>query len=259
LAQRIVVPNRACNSCRHFRLGGEFVVEAATHVSVDSAIKQAWPSAAEYTVDCGAAVYQPERDPGQEYFSDGITDDLITDLSRVPKLFVIARTSSFTYKGRAEKAQSIGRELGVKYLLEGSVRRVGNQVRINVQLVDATTGNEVWSQRYDRQMRDIFKLQDVILQSLTTTLGLQLSMLENGIVVRQRTSNLEAYDYFLKGVEAWFLPTPYALRARATCLTRRSLPIPLMQTPMRRWAFWIGWDMRGSWMLTLVHSTVLKN
>jgi adenylate cyclase len=135
-------------------------------------------------------------DPQQEYFSDGISDDLISDLSRVPKLFVIARTSSFTCKGKAEKVQTIGRELGVKYLLEGSARRAGDQVRVNVQLVDATTGNEVWSQRYDRQMRDIFKLQDEIVQSLTTSLGLQLSMLEKGWVIPQRTNNLEAYGYF---------------------------------------------------------------
>ncbi len=147
-------------------------------------------------------------DPQQEYFSDGITDDLITDLSRVPKLFVIARTSTFTYKGKAEKVQTIGRELGVKYLLEGSARRAGDQVRINVQLVDAATANEVWSQRYDRTMHDIFKLQDEIVESLVTTLGLELSMLEKGIVIPQRTNNLEAYDYYLRGVEAWQTATP---------------------------------------------------
>jgi hypothetical protein len=121
---------------------------------------------------------------------------------------VIARTSSFTYKGKAEKVQTIGRELGVKYLLEGSARRAGDQVRINVQLVDAATGNEVWSQRYDRQMRDIFKLQDEIVQSLTTTLGLQLSMLEKGWLIPQRTKNLEAYDYFLRGFEEFIGLTP---------------------------------------------------
>jgi adenylate cyclase len=145
-------------------------------------------------------------DREQEYFSDGITDDLITDLSRIPKLFVIARTSSFTYKGKAEKAQSIGRELGVKYLLEGSARKAGGQVRIDVHLVDAAGGNEVWSQRYDRKMDDIFKLQDELVQSLSTTISLQLPMLEgaSGIfahVVRQRTDNLEAYDYLLRGLE----------------------------------------------------------
>jgi adenylate cyclase len=154
-------------------------------------------------------------DPQQEYFNDGITDDLITDLSRIPKLFVIARTSSFTYKGKAEKAQSIGRELGVKYLLEGSARKAGGQVRINAQLVDAASGNEVWSQRYDRQMGDIFKLQDELVQSLTTTIGLQLPILASGIAVRQRTNNLKAYDYFLRGIEEFQIMTADQLaRAR---------------------------------------------
>ncbi len=140
-------------------------------------------------------------DASQEYFSDGITDDIITDLSRIPILFVIARSSSFTYKGKAERVEQIGRELGGKYLLEGSVRKLGDQVRINVQLVDATTGKEVWANRYDRQMRDIFKLQDEIVQGLITTLGLQLSLLEKGLIVPQRTNNLEAYDYFLRAFE----------------------------------------------------------
>jgi len=91
--------------------------------------------------------------------------------------------------------------LGVKYLLEGSARKAGGQVRINAQLVDAASGNEVWSQRYDRQMGDIFKLQDELVQSLTTTIGLQLPMLARGIPVRQRTNSLEAYDYLLRGFE----------------------------------------------------------
>jgi adenylate cyclase len=147
-------------------------------------------------------------DQQQEYFSDGITDDLIGDLSRVPNLFVIARTSSFTYKDKNEKAQTIGRELGVKYLLEGSTRRSGDRVRINVQLVDVARGNEVWSQRYNRQMRDIFKLQDEIVQSLVLTLGLQLTMLGKGYAVPQRTENLEAYDHYLRGLEAWVTFTP---------------------------------------------------
>jgi adenylate cyclase len=147
-------------------------------------------------------------DPQQEYFSDGITDDLITDLSRVPKLFVIARSSSFTYKSKSEKEQTIGRELGVKYLLEGSVRKAANRVRINVQLVDATTGNQLWAHPYDRQMRDIFDLQDEIVQSLITTLGLQLSMLEKGIVIPQRTNNLEAYDHYLRAFEDSLGTTP---------------------------------------------------
>ena len=153
-------------------------------------------------------------DPQQEYFSDGITDDLIADLSRVPKLFVIARTSSFTYKGKPAKAQTIGHKLGVKYLLEGSTRRAGDQVRINVRLVDAASGDELWSQRYNREMRDIFKLQDEIVRSLTKTIGLQLSVLEKGFILPQRTDNLEAYNYFLRGFEGLVIATPDAL-ARA--------------------------------------------
>jgi TolB-like protein len=94
-------------------------------------------------------------DPEQEYFSDGITDDLTTDLSRLPGLFVIARNSSFTYKGKSAKLQDVGNELGVKYVLQGSVRKAGGQVRITVQLGDASTGAELWAERYDRPLRDL--------------------------------------------------------------------------------------------------------
>jgi adenylate cyclase len=96
-------------------------------------------------------------DPKQDYFSDGITDDLTTALSRLPDLFVIARTSSFTYKGKALKVQEISRQLGVKYVLEGSVRKADNQVRITAQLVDATTGDHIWAEHYDRALRTSFR------------------------------------------------------------------------------------------------------
>jgi adenylate cyclase len=115
------------------------------------------------------------NDRDQEYFSDGITDDLITDLSRLPGLFVIARESTFTYKGRAAKPQDVGRELGVNYVLEGSVRKAGAKVRIRVQLADATTGAELWAERYDRQLRDVFALQDEIVRKIVTTLNLELA------------------------------------------------------------------------------------
>ena len=104
-------------------------------------------------------------DPQQEYFSDGITDDIVTDLSWVPGLFVIDRGSTFAYKGKPAKVQQVGRELGVKYVLEGSARKTADRVRINVQLVDASTGDQLWTQRYDRQLHDIFALQDEIVQS----------------------------------------------------------------------------------------------
>ncbi len=140
------------------------------------------------------------EDREQEYFSDGITDDLITALSRLPDLLVIARTSTFTYKGKAAKVQEISRELGVKYILEGSVHKAGGQVRITAQLVDATTGAELWAQHYDRPLQDVFALQDEIVGRIVTTLKLQLTSDERGMYVFTKgTENLEAYDDFLRG------------------------------------------------------------
>jgi adenylate cyclase len=147
-------------------------------------------------------------DPRQDYFSDGITDDLVTDLSRVPGLFVIDRGSTFAYRGKPAKVQQVGRELGVKYVLEGSVRKEAERVRINVQLVDASMGIQVWTQRYDKHLRDIFKVQDEIVRSLATTLNIQLRVLGKGYVMPQRTQNLEAYDYFLQGLEHLMTLTP---------------------------------------------------
>jgi TolB-like protein/lipopolysaccharide biosynthesis regulator YciM len=140
-------------------------------------------------------------DRDQEYFSDGITDDLITALSRVPGLFVIARSSTFTYKGKAAKVQDVGRELGVAYVLEGSVRKSENKLRITAQLVDTTGGSHLWAERYDRPLKDIFALQDEIVQKIVTTLKLQLALEQRGWVARKHTDNLEAYDYYLRGLE----------------------------------------------------------
>ena len=140
-------------------------------------------------------------DRDQEYFSDGITDDLITSLARLPGLFVIARNSTFTYKGKAVKEQQVGRELGVKYVLEGGVRKAGDQVRITAQLVDAATGTDLWAERYDRPMKDIFALQDEIVRRIVMTMGLQLGLWEKYRVLAQRqTDNLEAYDDFLRAL-----------------------------------------------------------
>jgi adenylate cyclase len=138
-------------------------------------------------------------DREQEYFSDGITDDLITDLSRLPGLFVIARESTFTYKGKTAKLQDVGRELGVKYVLGGSLRKVAQQVRITVQLADTTTGAELWAERYDRPLRDIFALQDEIVRKIVTTVNLQLALSQQGVAIPRSTENLEAYDDLLRG------------------------------------------------------------
>src|SRR5712692_1966736 len=147
-------------------------------------------------------------DREQEYFSDGITNDLITDLSRGPGIFVIDRASTFTYKGRPVRVQDVSRELGVKYVLEGGVQKAGAQVRVSVQLVDATTGADLWAERYDRPMKDIFELQDEIVRRIVTTLSLQLTLWEKyGVPVSKRTDNLEAYDDLLRGVEYGFSST----------------------------------------------------
>jgi TolB-like protein/Flp pilus assembly protein TadD len=139
------------------------------------------------------------EDPKQEYFSDGLTEDLTSALSKITSLFVIARNSAFTYKGKAVKVQDVGREMGVRYVLEGSVRKADNQVRITAQLIDATTGGHLWSERYDRPLQDIFALQDEVVQKIVTTLKLQLTVQEQGILVHKTTDNLAAYDYYLRG------------------------------------------------------------
>jgi adenylate cyclase len=139
-------------------------------------------------------------DREQEYFSDGITDDLITDLSRLPDLFVIARNSTFTYKGKPTELQDISKQLGVQYVLEGGVRKADDQVRITVQLADAITGTELWAERYDRPLRKIFALQDEIVRRIVTTLHLQLTLRQQGLLVPRTTDNFEAYDDVLRGL-----------------------------------------------------------
>jgi adenylate cyclase len=141
------------------------------------------------------------KDPEQEYFSDGLTDVLTGDLSKISSLFVIARNSAFTYKGKAVKVQDVGREMGVRYVLEGSVQKAGEQVRIVTQLIDTTTDAHVWAERYDRPLTDLFALQDEIVRQIVTTLKLQLTLEERGITARKHTDNLEAYDAFLRGQE----------------------------------------------------------
>lgn len=138
-------------------------------------------------------------DPEQEYFSDGITEDLITDLSKISGLFVIARNSTFTYKGQSVDVGEVGRKLGVHYVLEGSVRKAGNRVRINVQLIDAPSGGHLWAERYDRELEDIFALQDDVTQKIVRALEVKLTAHEQGRVGLIPTHNLEAYDYFLHG------------------------------------------------------------
>jgi adenylate cyclase len=148
------------------------------------------------------------KDPEQEYFADGMTDDLITDLSKISGLFVIARNSTFQYKGKAVDVKKVSRELGIRYVLEGSVRKAGNKVRINAQLIDATTGGHLWAERYDGQMEDIFLLQDKITQKIVTALTVKLTSGEKENLASKGTNNIEAYDAFLKGWQHYLRYTP---------------------------------------------------
>lgn len=138
-------------------------------------------------------------DPEQEYFSDGLTEDLITDLSKFKGLFVISRNSVFLYKEKAVKPEKIRDELGVQYMLEGSVRKAGDQVRITAQLIDTNTGGHHWAERYDRKLKDIFTLQDEITQQIVAALGVKFSQIEQERALRKNMSNLNAFDYNLRG------------------------------------------------------------
>ncbi len=146
-------------------------------------------------------------DPQQEYFSDGISEDIITDLSKISRLIVIARNSSFAYKGKSVNVQQIGQDLRVRYLLEGSVRKAGDQVRINAQLIDASNGQHLWADRYDGDMSDIFALQDKITRKIISALALKLTVNEQKSLTDKGTDNLQAYDEFLKGWQSYRLLT----------------------------------------------------
>ncbi len=138
-------------------------------------------------------------DAEQEYFSDGITNDIITDLSKFSNLFVIASNTVFTYKGKPVNVKDVGRDLDVRYVLEGSVQKAKDSVRINAQLIDAARGNHLWAERYHRPIEDIFALQDEIIQTIVRTLSVKIDATERARVLRLDTANLKAYDYVLKG------------------------------------------------------------
>ena len=185
------------------------------------------------------------EDPKQEYFSDGITEDLTSGLSKISSLFVIARNSAFTYKGKAAKVQEISKELGVRYVLEGSVRKAEGQVRITTQLIDGTTGGHLWSERYDRPLKDIFALQDEVVQKIVTTLKLQLTMQEQGILVRKSTDNPEAYDSFLRGLESFYSVTHEA-NAQARQMFEKAIELdPQYADAYAR----LGWTYLAEWVL----------
>jgi adenylate cyclase len=142
-------------------------------------------------------------DPEQEFVSDGVAEDVITALSRYPSLFVIARNSSFTYKGRSVDVKQVGRELGVRYVLEGSVRKAGNRIRVTAQLIEAGTSNHVWAERYDRDLADIFPVQDELTQALTTALAPAIAGAEVRRAMRKPPESLDAWAAYQRGL--WHL------------------------------------------------------
>ncbi len=140
-------------------------------------------------------------DPEQKYFSDGLTEEIISALSKIPKLFVIARNSTFTYKGKPVKVQQVAEELGVRYVLEGSVRKAGDKIRVTAQLVDALNGHHLWAERYDRNLKDIFAVQDEITKKIITAMQVKLTEGEEVRVAAKGTNNLEAYLKYLQANE----------------------------------------------------------
>ena len=193
------------------------------------------------------------QDPAQEYFSDGVTEDLITGLSKVSGLFVIARNSVFTYKGKAVKVREVGRDLGVRYVLEGGVQRSGSRVRITAQLVDATTGYHLWAERYDREVNDIFALQDEVTQRIVGAMAVKLTEAERRRLGRLPTGNPEAYDLVLRGHEERRLTTRDG-NAEARRLFHKALDLDpnyaaaylgLAWTHLQSWQFLWSTDREG--------------
>ncbi len=188
------------------------------------------------------------KDPEQDYFSNGLTEVLTSDLSRISSLFVIARNTAFTYKGKAANVQEVGKELGVRYVLEGSVQKAREQVRIVVQLVDTATDAHLWSERFDRPLTDIFALQDEIVQQIVTTLKLQLTLEEQGYSARKHTDNLEAYDAFLRGHEYYWRYTQET-NAQARQMFEKAITLDSQYAEAYLWlgvTYWTEWFQHWS-------------
>jgi adenylate cyclase len=186
-------------------------------------------------------------DAEQEYFSDGLSEDLITDLSKVSALFVIARNSSFTYKGRSVKVQEIGRELGVRFVLEGSIRKAGNRVRITAQLVDAESGGHLWADRFDRELTDIFATQDEVVQRIVGALAIKLTQREAQDLRRGGTKNVEAYECWLRARQLLGLATRDSI-AQARLMHRRAIELdPNFSAPHGGLAFAAISDYVNNW------------
>ena len=171
-------------------------------------------------------------DAEQEYFADGITEDVITSLSKLSQLTVIARNSSFTYKGRAVRVQQVAQELGVAYVIEGSVRKAANRVRITAQLIDCASGGHLWADRYDRELSDLlFAIQDEVTAEIVGVMALKLTSDEQRRLVRKGTGNLEAYDCVLRAREQWWRLTREGTKSAEAMLERAMALDPRFSTP----------------------------
>jgi len=163
-------------------------------------------------------------DPEQEYFADGMVEEIITALSRFKSLFVIARNSSFAFKGKAIDIKEVGRRLGVRYVLEGAVRKAAGKVRITGQLIDAITGVHIWADRFERDLTDVFALQDEVTVAVVSAIQPKLLQTEIAIATRRRPENLTAYDFFLRAMQQFYLTTREGL-AEAMRLAHRALEL----------------------------------
>jgi TolB-like protein/class 3 adenylate cyclase/Tfp pilus assembly protein PilF len=171
------------------------------------------------------------NDPDQQYFADGITEDVTTDLSRLPDMFVISRNSAFTYRNKPVETRQIGRELGVRYVLEGSVQRSGNQVRVNAQLIDAETGAHLWAERFDRDIGDLFALQNEITARIARALQVQLPLAE----ARRPTDNPDARDYILRGRAVLTRPISKENSNEAAALFEKALALDTRSADAATW------------------------
>jgi adenylate cyclase len=188
-------------------------------------------------------------DPEQEYFADGVTDDIITNLTKIAGLVVISRDSTFNYKGASVDPRELGQTLGSDYILEGSVRRSGKQLRINVQLIDASTGGNLWAERYDAPLGDVFALQDEIATKVSALLAVKLTQFERETLGSGQTSNLEAYDHFLHGRSRFFLYAGREENGTARDFYQKALEIDpeyARAYAMLAWSYWFdfvnGWS-----------------
>src|SRR6202521_3802168 len=163
-------------------------------------------------------------DPEQEYFADGMVEEIITALSRFKWLFVIARNSSFTFKGKAVDVKEVGRRLGVRYVLEGSVRKASGKVRVTGQLIDAVTGAHIWADRFERDLTDIFALQDEVTVAVVSAIQPKLFQTEIAMATRRRPENLTAYDFYLRAMQQFYLTTREGV-AEAIRLAHRALEL----------------------------------